>query len=267
MNRWSEQFLGMLESLRMPAVFQQGRRYARSGQVRSLNISTSLVTGLVVDDNGETYRARVAVRAYSAADWRRIERALAAEAIHAARLLAGDLPEDLDSILAGYGLSLFPAELTDIALECSCPGWHKPCAHLAATCYVLAETFDADPFVILAWRGRGRTELLDNLRALRTSPDAGATAGPAGAKTRPAPPATGFWTAGPRLAPPPDQVPGTVRRPDALLEQLDPLGLSAGRFEVADLLAGAYRRLARHTGRSWSPMGAIAPTRDQDPHR
>jgi uncharacterized Zn finger protein len=241
-SRWSEQFLGMLESLRMPAVFQQGRRYARSGQVRSLNISTSLVTGLVVDDNGDTHRARIAVRAYSAADWRRIERALAAEAIHTARLLAGDLPEDLDSILAGYGLSLFPAELTDIALECSCPGWQKPCAHVAATCYVVAESFDADPFGILAWRGRSRTELLDNLRALRTAPDAGAP----GVVARPAPPVSGFWTAGPRLGPPPEQVPGSVRRPEALLEQLDPLGLSAGRIEVADVLAEAYRRLTAH---------------------
>jgi uncharacterized Zn finger protein len=233
----------MLESLRMPAVFQQGRRYARAGQVRSLRISTSLATGLVVDDNGETYRARIAVRAFSAADWRRIERALAAEAIHAARLLAGDLPEDLDSLLAGYGLSLFPGELTDIALECSCPAWHKPCAHLTATCYALAESFDADPFGILAWRGRGRTELLDNLRALRTSPDTGAAA--AGATARPAPPLAGFWTAGPRLAPPLEQVPGSVRRPDALLEQLDPLGLTAGRFEVTVLLAEAYRRMTR----------------------
>jgi uncharacterized Zn finger protein len=229
----------MLESLRMPAVFQQGRRYARRGQVRSLSISTSLVTGLVVDDDGGTYRARVAVRAYSAADWRRIERALAAEAIHAARLLAGDLPEDLDRILAGYGLSLFPTELTDIALECSCPGWVRPCPHLTATCYTLAESFDADPFGILAWRGRSRTELLDNLRALRAAPDVSVPAGPA-----PPPPVSGFWAAGPRLSPPLPQVPGSVRRPDALLEQLEPLGLSAGRFEVADILSAAYNRLA-----------------------
>jgi len=34
-----------------------------------------------------------------------------------------------------------------------------------------------------------------------------------------------------------------VRRPDALLEQLDPLGLAAGQFEAADVLAEAYRRL------------------------
>jgi hypothetical protein len=55
---------------------------------------------------------------------------------------------------------------------------------------------------------------------------------------------SGFWTAGPRLEPPLDEVAGSVRRPDALLEQLEPLGLSAGRFEVADVLAAAYARLA-----------------------
>jgi uncharacterized Zn finger protein len=235
----SEQFLGMLESLRMPTVFQQGRRYVRAGHVRSLTISTSIVTGLVVDDDGDTHRARIGVRAYSAADWRRIERALAAESLSLARLLAGDLPEDLDRLLAGYGLSLFPTDLTEIALECSCPHWARPCAHLAATCYALAESFDADPFGILAWRGRGRIELLDNLRELRIAP--------AGPEARPAaepPPVSGFWTAGPRLEPPLDRVPGSVRRPDALLEQLEPLGLSAGRFEVTDILAAVYHRLA-----------------------
>jgi uncharacterized Zn finger protein len=228
----------MLESLRMPTVFGQGRRYARAGQVRSLTISTSIVTGLVVDDEGATHRAKIAVRAYSAADWRRIERALAAEALFAARLLAGDLPEDLDRLLASFGLSLFPADLSEIALECSCPDWARPCAHLAATCYVLAESFDADPFGILAWRGRGRTDLLDNLRELRLAPEPSAPARP----SEP-PPVSGFWTAGPRLEPPLDQVPGSVRRPDALLEQLEPLHLSAGRHEVADLLADAYREL------------------------
>jgi uncharacterized Zn finger protein len=229
----------MLESLRMPAVFGQGRRYVRAGQVRSLSIATSVATGLVVDDDGDTHRARIAVRAYSAADWRRIERALAAEAIHAARLLAGDLPEDLDRMLAGFGLSLFPTDLTEIALECSCPGWVRPCAHLAATCYALAESFDADPFGILAWRGRTREELLDNLRELRIAPE------PTTVAQRPEPPpVSGFWTAGPRLEPPLDEVAGSVRRPDALLEQLEPLGLSAGRFEVADVLAAAYTRLA-----------------------
>ena len=50
-------------------------------------------------------------------------------------------------------------------MHCSCPDWEVPCKHLAAVCYVLAEEFDRDPFAMLAWRGKGRDELLAALRA------------------------------------------------------------------------------------------------------
>jgi uncharacterized Zn finger protein len=141
-------------------------------------------------------------------------------------------------LFTDLGLSLFPAQLPDIALECSCQSWQKPCGHLAATCYALAESFDADPFGILAWRGRGREELLERLRSLRIA-DLGLPA----AKNEPASTAS-FWAAGPRLEPLPPPVPGTVQRPDALLEALEPLELTAGRFDVIDLLRGAYRVFA-----------------------
>ena len=51
-------------------------------------------------------------------------------------------------------------------MTCSCPDWEVPCKHLAAVCYVLAEAFDADPFGMLAWRGKGREDLLAALRRL-----------------------------------------------------------------------------------------------------
>lgn len=250
---WSHQFIVMLESLRMGTTFSQGRRYARAGQVRSVTISTSIVTALVVDDDGETYRARIGVQAFTAADWARIERALAGEAIHAAKLLAGHLPDDLDAILAGFGLSLFPQTLSEIVLDCSCPGWQKPCRHLTAACYVLAERFDADPFGILAWRGRGRDELLEALRAHRVSAlgHVGHAPAPAAGSS-----STGFgtfWQAGPRLPAPGPAVAGTVHRPDAILEQLDPLPLTAGRFDVTDLLRGAYHTFT--TGEDGLPRG------------
>ncbi|GAA4255684.1 SWIM zinc finger family protein [Dactylosporangium darangshiense] len=243
---WSHQFIVMLESLRMGTTFSQGRRYARSGQVRSVTVSTSIVTALVVDDDGETYRARIGVKAFTAADWARIERALAGEAIHAAKLLAGHLPDDLDTILAGFGLSLFPQTLSDIVLDCSCPGWHKPCRHLTAACYVLAEEFDADPFAILAWRGRDRDELLHALRAHRVSALGHIARHQHTSPPETPKPSTGFgtfWACGPRITPPEASVPGSVHRADAILEQLDPLPLTAGRFDVTDLLRGAYHTL------------------------
>ena len=52
-------------------------------------------------------------------------------------------------------------------MRCSCPDWGVPCKHLAAVCYVLAEEFDRDPFGLLAWRGRGREDLLAALRQLQ----------------------------------------------------------------------------------------------------
>jgi uncharacterized Zn finger protein len=237
-RQWSEQFLGMLEALRMPAVFAQGRRYARSGQVRDLSISASLASALVLDENGQTYRARIAVRAFSNADWHRIERVLAGQAIYAAKLLAGQLPDDLDQLLAGFGLSLFPDSFADMAIDCSCPSWHSPCRHLAATAYALARSFDTDPFGILTWRGRGRDELLARLRTARGAPP------PAPAPVAPAASTlAGFWTAGPRVPAPMRAAPGTVRRADAVLDQLDPLNLTAGRHDVTDLLRTAYRKL------------------------
>jgi uncharacterized Zn finger protein len=240
-TRWSQQFIAMLESLRMGTTFSVGRRYARAGNVRSLTISSSLVTALVLDEDGDTYRSRIAVRAFSAAAWSRIDRALAQEARHAAKLLAGQLPQDLDRLLGGFGLSLFPQSLADLVMDCDCPGWQKPCRHLTAACYVLAEAFDSDPFQILAWRGKGRDELLEQLRGHRVSALSHVAAK---APQPPDPPATaGFWTAGPRLPKPAEPLPGTVLRSDAILDQLDALGLTVGRFEVGDLLRDVYRTL------------------------
>ena len=240
-KRWSQDFITMLESLRMPAQFQAGRRYLRAGHVRSLTISSSLAMAVVWDDDGQTYRTRVAVRAFSQADWRRIERALAEQAIHAARLLSGRLPDDLDRLVASFGLSLFPVELQELAMDCTCTTWQVPCRHLTATFYALAESFDQDPFGILAWRGRGREELLDHLRVLRSRPaePEPAVGEPAVGEPR------GFWTAGPRLA---MAAEGPRGRPDAVLDLLEPLDLTAGRYQVTDLLRRAYRVMASDTG-------------------
>jgi uncharacterized Zn finger protein len=233
----SAPFIELLESLGMPAQFSQGRRYARAGHVRDLSVSASIATALVVDSDGQTYRAKVATRAFTAAEWNLVERALVREAIHLARLLSGQLPDDVEGMLAGLGLSLLPTELSELALDCTCPSWRIPCGHLTAACYALAEEFERDPFSLLAWRGRGRDELLDRLRRLRSRPDDVAS------PHRPAPALATFWTAGPRRAPADRAVPGTVRRPDALFDQLDPLPLTTGRHQVVELLLAAYEAM------------------------
>src|SRR6202171_5289451 len=99
---------------------------------------------------------------------RQVERSLAENAWYTAKLLSGEMPDDIEDVFALLGLSLFPATARELSLDCSCPDHAVPCKHLAATFYLLAESFDDDPFAILAWRGREREDLLANPAAART---------------------------------------------------------------------------------------------------
>ena len=129
----------------------------------------------------------IGLAAFSELVWAKVEVTLAEQAIHSARLLAGEMPQDLEEVFRSAGAPLFPERAKDMTLYCSCPDWEVPCKHLAATFYLLAERFDDDPFAILLWRGRTRTALLNRLRELRgsaTSPGAVEPSGPAGESLR-----------------------------------------------------------------------------------
>jgi uncharacterized Zn finger protein len=170
---WSGRFIAVLESIIVGGRLQRGRNYARRGQVISLDVAPAMVTALVQGSRFQPYRVRVGLTAFGKPEWARLERALAESAWYSAKLLAGEMPEDIEDVFGQLGLALFPASSAELAMECSCPDWQVPCKHIAAVFYLLAESFDEDPFAILAWRGREREELLANLHALRASSVAG----------------------------------------------------------------------------------------------
>ena len=174
---WSERFIAVLEDIGMGNRLQRGRGYARKGQVLSLEVDAGSVTARVQGSRSRPYRVRIGLQAFGKAQWAGLERELAGNAWYLAKLLAGEMPDDIEDVFAGVGLSLFPASAGELSLDCSCPDWEVPCKHLAATFYLLAESFDDDPFRILAWRGRPREDLLDNLNAARSdrSPAADST--------------------------------------------------------------------------------------------
>lgn len=169
-------FLGMFESLRMGPTFARGRRDERAGHVRSLTVSGSLAVALVRGpDDPAAFRSRIAVRAFGASEWARVEAALVAEARFVADLLDGRMPPGIETVFAAEGLTLLPLSLDEVAMDCTCERWPMPCVHLAATCYALARTFESDPFEVFTWRGRSRDELLMRLRRLREASAVGAT--------------------------------------------------------------------------------------------
>lgn len=233
---WSTRFIEVLESFGMGSRLTRGRNYARRGQVISLDLDAGLVTASVQGSRARPYRVRIGIMAYGKDQWARLEERLASDAWFVAQLLAGEMPPDIEQVFDDVSLALFPAGPDDLSLDCSCPDWGVPCKHLAAACYLLAERFDADPFDLLAWRGRDREDLLARLNA--ATGDA--------ADDEDAVPLTElldvFWTppptAGPRRTPTNTTVP---------LDELPPLEVSISNRPLADLLRPAYQSLTAAT--------------------
>jgi hypothetical protein len=164
---WSGRFIAVLEAIIVGGRLERGRHYARRGQVISLDVAPGLVSALVQGSRVQPYRVRIGLDAFGTPEWDAAERALSQSAWYSAKLLAGEMPEDIEDVFAELGLALFPASAAELSMYCSCPDWEVPCKHIAAVFYLLAEAFDDDPFSILAWRGRSREEFLGGLHTAR----------------------------------------------------------------------------------------------------
>ena len=253
---WSRRFIGVLESYGMSGRLARGRSYARAGQVLDFELSQGKVTAQVQGSRVRPYQVRIGVLPLTTAQWRRVMKQLASQALFRAKLLAGEMPHEIEEVFGECGTPLFPRSAADLDMHCSCPDWGVPCKHLAAVCYVLAEEFDRDPFAMLAWRGKGRDELLTALRQIQGAAPGSAGSGQAGAD--PTPPAAldvphrplaecldGFWSPGlsPARLRALAAAPGSAA-PDLLLRMFPPPPVQVRGKDLADVLAPAYQRLA-----------------------
>ncbi len=268
---WSGRFIAVLESIIVGGRLERGRNYARRGQVISLDVAPGMVSALVQGSRFQPYRVRVGLTAFGKPEWARLERALAESAWYSAKLLAGEMPEDIEDVFGGVGLALFPTSSAELAMNCSCPDWQVPCKHIAAVFYLLAESFDEDPFAILAWRGRDREELLANLHALRAGgapagagavpvadpgsvagPGSMAGRGPGGASGAPLADCLGSYFAGPAPLPVTSQ---GVTSSAALLDQLPEVAIVVRGRPLTELLLPAYLAFGERT----EPAGPAEP--------
>jgi len=160
---WAKRWIFVLESFNIGARLGRGRSYARRGQVLSIEIDKGKVAAKVQGSRPKPYDIKLEVKTLSTADWKKLAKVLSGEAIFSAKLLAGEMPQDIEKVFEKGGLSLFPEKLKDLKTECSCPDWSNPCKHIAAVYYLLGEEFDRDPFLIFKLRGMSREDLIEVL--------------------------------------------------------------------------------------------------------
>ncbi|MEU7904231.1 SWIM zinc finger family protein [Actinoplanes sp. NPDC049118] len=236
---WSRRFVDILERTCDAGRLARGRAYARKGQVIDFELTPGRVAGRVQGSRPEPYLVTIGIPAFDEPQWTRILAALGSQALYRAALLAGDMPHELVDLFEELGLPLFPSRLD---MDCSCPDWGKPCKHVSAVLYVLAEAFDDDPFLVLAWRGRDRAELLAALRGL---PEPVETIDPLSVEEAPLDSRLGdFYTPAISLSRLRER-PGRVTvPPELLLRVLDSPQVRVRHIPLVDVLRPAYRDLA-----------------------
>jgi hypothetical protein len=167
--------------------------------------------------------------------WAHVDAELAARVGFVARLMAGEVPPDLEDVFDAASVALFPRAWAQLDSTCSCPDWENPCKHIAAVLYVFADQLDADPWLLLEWRGRTRDQVLAPLRA---DVDAGSPVAP-------------WWPFGPGPLPasvlggddPSGVIGDSPEVADAVLARLAALPVEVRGTPFAQLLRAAYGAL------------------------
>ena len=238
---WSRRFTDVLESYGLGARMQRGRRYARTGQVVSLEVTPGIIAAQVQGSRRTPYLVTVTLREPTEQQWKRIDDGMQATVGFVARLLGGEVPSDLEEVFSAAQVSLFPAAWEDLRSTCSCPDWENPCKHIAAVLYVFADRLDLDPWLVLALRGRSQEEVL----AAFTSTSAGPGADPS---TEVAP----WWPFAPGPIPfLPEAEPITMAmapdRPDAILDTVEALDVTIGGASFTELVRPMYELFVPHS--------------------
>jgi len=175
---WGGKWIEALERLVNPGRLQRGRSYARKGQVLNIDFEENHVSSRVQGTRSDPYQVSIEVKSIDDARWNRVIGVMASQAIFAAKLLAGEMPQDIEEAFSSAGVALFPERSADLRTECSCPDNANPCKHISAVYYLLGEQFDADPFLLFQLRGRSKEQIIADLRTRRgafegTAPPAG----------------------------------------------------------------------------------------------
>ncbi|BCJ37239.1 hypothetical protein Athai_47420 [Actinocatenispora thailandica] len=214
-------------------------------RVAALHLTAGSVAAEVHGSHPRPYQVLVEIPVFTPVQWKRVERALAADATAGPQLLAGSVPHHVESIVDAVGLALLP-ERPELELECSCPQWSVPCRHLIAVLHEVARSFDDDPLLMLLWRGRRYERLRRRLQALTADQPAAGAAPAEREPTRTPVPLTRsprtYWLGEhpEQLAWPEDHPP---QDPDPAPRHLDTPDIVIGRRNLTELLQPLYDTL------------------------
>ena len=247
----------IVEAAATGSTLREGLEYARMGQTKKLEVGTGRITASIQGRGDRPYRTTLAIEPFTDKRWAQMIESMADQALYAAKLLAGELPPNIEDLFAPLGLRLFPTEPGEFGVTCSCSDPGKDdnpwCKHAVCAAALAAERLGEDPFLIFTLRGIMGEELIERLRERRAMAGQGPGATPvysahvpgvSDANPTPLEAAVvesvdRFWKAGPELS----GIELPLARPEVshvLLRRLGPSPFTEARFPLVGLLATCY---------------------------
>lgn len=237
-------------------VNREGLEYARAGQTKRLTIEGTLCEGIIQGRSDKPYKTELALSQYSAHDQEQIIAAMADQMRYAAKLLAGELPSNIEDVFAPLELRLFPTEPSDLSPTCSCPDWSEEspwCKHAVCLTSLLAEHLGNEPMSVFGLHGMPGQDLIDGLRQKRAIGVQGPGPAPVliphiqGISDIPSPPLEdqieSFWSVGDSL----EELDTPIAPPPVSCVLLRRLGPSPflGRFPLVGLMQTCYELIGQ----------------------
>ncbi|MGH4050911.1 MAG: SWIM zinc finger family protein [Clostridium sp.] len=170
-NWWSKKWNNAISSFTISSRVDKGREYARAGNVLNMEVLKGEINAEVQGRGFEPYTVNMELDAFTPLQWEKIMNIMSRKAIFCAKLLNGEMPENIEEAFKEAKVSLFPKKQIHLITHCSCEDTANPCKHIAAVHYMLGQEFDKDPFVIFKLRGMDKQQFLKALRTLRSGND------------------------------------------------------------------------------------------------
>lgn len=194
---------------------ERGRALARSGAVRGVTVTPGAISARVRGSHGSEYDVAIEAAPLDPPTWRAAVRAARASAALAPGVSGAGQSVHLAHFLETEHREPLVPQTRGLRRRCTCPDrdWAGACKHVAALVFVVADAIDADPSILLRWRGCAPVEVSSGRDP---------------------------WQAGPMPEP---------RRPRALppgavVKRLGRSGIRVGGVDLADALGPAYRAFA-----------------------
>jgi uncharacterized Zn finger protein len=131
---WAAQrWIRLIESVDDGQNLVEGLNYGKLGQTKLLSADSGGITASIQGRADRPYAVSIEFETFGDEQWHRIIKAMSEGAVYSAKLLSGELPTNIDDLFIPLGLKLFPNEVSELKVTCTCRRvWAAAAASAAA---------------------------------------------------------------------------------------------------------------------------------------